>query len=75
MIRVIMLYDDIIFRNGTGTGGTQEDLEQKKCDYEQAVNEKLYFQHGETSKQLVIRVNPDCKVHLCDSVDKLSDLE
>ncbi|XP_020621334.1 sodium/calcium exchanger 2-like [Orbicella faveolata] len=47
--------------NGTGTGGTQEDLEQKKCDYEQATNEKLYFQHGETSKLLIIRVNPDCK--------------
>ena len=71
MIRV-MLYDDIIFRNGTGTGGTQEDLEQKTCHYEQAVNEKLYFQHGETSKQLVIRVNPDCKV--CDSVDKILSL-
>ena len=71
MIRV-MLYDDIIFRNGTGTGGTQEDLEQKTCDYEQAVNEKLYFQHGETSKQLVVRVNPDCKV--CDSVDKTLNL-
>lgn len=63
-----MMVYDIIFRNGTGTGGTQEELEQKKCDYEQAINEKLYFQHGETSKQLVIRVNPDCKV--CDSIDK-----
>ena len=72
MFRVIMLYNIITFRNGTGTGGTQEDLEQKKCDYEQALNEKLYFQHGETSKQLVIRVNPDCKVR--DSVDKILNL-
>ena len=31
MTGVIMLYD-IIFRNGTGTGGTQEDLEQKKSN-------------------------------------------
>ena len=49
-------------RNGTGSGGTEQELEQKKCDYEQAVGGKLYFQHGETSKQLIIRVNPDCKV-------------
>lgn len=47
--------------NGTGSGGTEQELEQKKCDYEQAVSGKLYFQHGETSKQLIIRVNPDCK--------------
>ncbi|KAL9986334.1 hypothetical protein ACROYT_G000471 [Oculina patagonica] len=47
--------------NGTGTGGTAEELDQKKCDYEQGIGEKLHFQHGETSKQLVIRVNPDCK--------------
>jgi len=61
----------LIFRNGTGTGGSHEELEQEKCDYEQATNEKLYFQHGETSKQLVIRVNPDCKV--CDAVDKSTE--
>lgn len=47
--------------NGTGCGGTEEELQQKKCDYEEAVGGKLYFQHGETSKQLIIRVNPDCK--------------
>ncbi|RMX37255.1 hypothetical protein pdam_00011391, partial [Pocillopora damicornis] len=47
--------------NGTGSGGTEQELEQKRCDYEQAVGGKLYFQHGETSKQLIIRVNPDCK--------------
>ena len=61
----------LFFRNGTGTGGSHEELEQEKCDYEQATNEKLYFQHGETSKQLVIRVNPDCKV--CDSVEPYND--
>ena len=51
-----------LFRNGTGSGGTEQELEQKKCDYEQAIGRKLYFQHGETSKQLIIRVNPDCTV-------------
>ncbi|KAJ7384559.1 hypothetical protein OS493_021190 [Desmophyllum pertusum] len=47
--------------NGTGIGGTEQELEQKKCDYEHAIGEKLFFQHGETSKQLMIRVNPDCQ--------------
>ena len=51
-----------MFRNGTGCGGTEEELQQKKCDYEETVGGMLYFQHGETSKQLIIRVNPDCKV-------------
>ena len=51
-----------INRNGTGTGGTADELEQKKCDFEHLVEAKLIFQHGETSKQIAIRVNPECQV-------------
>ena len=52
----------MVFRNGTGSGGSADDLNEKKCDFEHAVDRKLIFQHGETSKQLIIRVNPDCQV-------------
>lgn len=47
--------------NGTGSGGSADDLNDKKCDFEHAVEGKLVFQHGETSKELIIRVNPDCQ--------------
>lgn len=47
--------------NGTGTGGTADELEQKKCDFEHAVEGMLIFQHGETSKQIIIRINPECQ--------------
>lgn len=52
----------MVFRNGTGSGGSADDLNDKKCDFEHAVEGKLVFQHGETSKELIIRVNPDCQV-------------
>lgn len=47
--------------NGTGTGGNAEELGKKLCDFEHAVESKLFFQHGEASKQFVIRINPDCE--------------
>ncbi|XP_068693651.1 sodium/calcium exchanger 2-like isoform X2 [Montipora foliosa] len=47
--------------NGTGVGGTADELDKKLCDFEHAVESKLFFQHGETSKQFVIRVNPNCQ--------------
>ena len=50
------------YRNGTGVGGTAYELDKKLCDFEHAVESKLFFQHGETSKQFVIRVNPNCQV-------------
>ena len=51
-------------RNGTGTGGNAEELGKKLCDFEHAVESKLFFQHGEASKQFVIRINPDCEVYM-----------
>lgn len=59
-----MLSSSWLCRNGTGTGGNAEELGKKLCDFEHAVESKLFFQHGEASKQFVIRINPDCEVYM-----------
>jgi uncharacterized protein YheU (UPF0270 family) len=52
----------IVVRNGTATGGTEDQIEASQCDFEHVSDGNLVFQHGETSKQIVIRINPDCQV-------------